>query len=359
MPVVVTGAVKDYPWGMIDGMVPWTGRGTGKAQAELWFGVHPAGPSPMLDGVSAATVLSPERVPLLVKILAAAHPLSIQVHPDLQRARAGFAAQPPGRRIYSDAAEKIEMIVAMTEFQALAGWREPLAAARILDSLGYAAHVQVAARESRWVQAAEMIMSGRPELGSWDPGRVRRALATDDRLEAAFIGDAAIAYPEDPGIGVAAILRYHRLQPGDALYVPSGVPHAYLRGVCLEVMTASDNVLRLGMTSKEVAVGEALAAVRGDRSASVLPGSGPIWPAGAPFRLDVRRHVRSALLTGRYRVVVAIDGPVHIAWEHESVDLDIGQAVLVADDEPTIGVSSEAMVAMVEAVPVADRGIGG
>jgi len=123
--------------------------------------------------------------------------------------------------------------------------------------------------------------------------------------------------------------------------------------------TASDNVLRLGMTSKEVAVGEALAAVRGDRSASVLPGSGPIWPAGAPFRLDVRRHVRSALLTGRYRVVVAIDGPVHIAWEHESVDLDIGQAVLVADDEPTIGVSTEAMVAMVEAVPVADRGIGG
>ena len=289
MSVVVTGAVKDYAWGMIDGMVPWTGRGTGKPQAELWYGVHPSGPSLTLDGSSAAAVLPPERVPLMVKILAASNALSVQVHPDAQTARRGLADQSPGRRTFVDGLEKTEMIVAMTEFKALAGWREPKTAGRILASLGYPDYVQATAAAGRWTDAARLVMAGRPEPGPWDPGRMRRALDADDPMEAAALADVAIAYPEDPAVGVAAIMAYHRLEPGDGLFVPAGVLHAYFRGVCLEVMTASDNVLRLGLTTKEIAVDEALRATRPDRV--------PTAPRGGRAR-SRRRDRRSPSRSG-------------------------------------------------------------
>ncbi len=354
MSVVVTGTVKDYAWGMIDGMVPWTGRGTGKPQAELWYGVHPSGPSMTLDGHSAAGVLPPERVPLLVKILAASNVLSVQVHPDAPTARRGLAEQDSGRRTYVDGLEKTEMIVAMTEFKALAGWREPRSAARILSNLGYPEYIQAAASAGRWSDAARLVMAGRPEPGPWDPGRMRRALDTDDPMEAATLADVAIAYPEDPAVGVAAMMAYHHLEPGDGLFVPAGVLHAYFRGVCLEVMTASDNVLRLGLTTKEIAVDEAVRATRSDRAPTVLAGTGPKSPPGSPFWVAVRRGVDTTLGSGRYRVVLAIDGTVHVASPQSAFDLAIGQAVLIAADDPATRVWSDSMVALVVASPGQD-----
>ncbi len=351
MAAVVAGAVKDYAWGMIDGMVPWTGRGTGKPQAELWFGVHPSGPSPVLGGGTAEVALADATVPLLVKILAAGHPLSIQIHPDAEQASAGFAAQPPGATTYSDSAEKTEMVVAMSQFQALAGWREPRRAASILASLGYPKAVQDAAAEGRWADTAGMIIQGLPEPGPWDPGRVRAALGTDNALEATALGDLAARYPDDPGVGVASILGFQALEPGQALYVPAGVPHAYLRGVSLEVMTSSDNVLRLGLTSKEIAIGDALRAIRADREpALLLATAGPKHPAGAPFAVTLQRTVSEVLPTGSYRVVLAVDGPVQVTLAGAATELAIGQAMLIPADDPTAVITSEAMVALVVAV---------
>lgn len=350
MAVVVTGAIKDYSWGMVDGMVPWTGRGTGKPQAELWFGVHRAGPSPTLDGGSADVALADFDVPLLVKILAAGRPLSIQIHPDAAQAVAGYAAQPPGATTYADSAEKTEMIVAMSQFQALAGWRDPADAEAILARLGYPPAVSQAAAQGRWADVARMVMGGLPGPEPWDPVQVRRAMATDDKLEAAALGDIASDNPNDPGVGIAAVLAYHRLEPGEAVYVPAGVPHAYLRGVGVEVMTSSDNVLRLGLTSKEIAIDDALRAIRTDRHPEVLTGQGPKAPPGAPFAVTMGRGVGQRLDTGRYRVVIAIDGPVSVLVGAAVTELAIGQAVLVPAADPAIDVSSEAMVAIVEAV---------
>lgn len=349
MAVVVSGAVKDYPWGMVDGMVPWTGRGTGRPQAELWFGTHPAGPSPTLDGSTADLALG-RAAPLLVKILAAAHPLSIQIHPDEGQAAKGFAEMALGDDLYSDPLAKHEMLVALTECTGLAGWRSPEDAAAVLAALGYSEAVVALAREGRFADAARGILSGLPSPGPWDPSHVRQAIPADDQRKSAALGDIAAAYPEDPGVGLAAILRFFRLQAGEAIYVPAGVPHAYLRGVGLEVMTSSDNVLRMGLTSKRVAVEHALAAIREDAAPVLLRSPGLKAPSGAPFRVLLQRGVNTLMERGNYRVVVAIDGPVTVTQRGAPIALAIGQAILVPATDPPLTVSSEAMVALVESV---------
>lgn len=348
MAVVVSGTVKDYPWGMIDGVVPWTGRSTGRPQAELWYGVHPAGPSPLVGGGSAADVLQVEQAPLLVKILAASHPLSIQVHPDAEHAAAGFAQQTAGGTTYSDDAEKNEMLVAMSQFQVLAGWREPAEAAAILTALGYEESVCTAAAEGRWVDVAATVITEKPQSGPWDPGKVRAALPDTSSTAAAALGEMAGEYPHDPGVGVAAILRYLVLEPGQALYVPAGVPHAYLRGVGLEIMTASDNVLRLGLTTKEVAISDALASLRPDRQPTLVADPGQEQVPEAPFSVALRRGVDQEFGAGCYRVVLAVDGPVEVDLLGRTHSLAIGQALLIPAGDPAAVVRSEAMVALVQ-----------
>ncbi len=347
MAVIVSGTVKDYPWGMIDGVVPWTGRSTGRPQAELWFGVHPSGPSPLLDGGSAADVLTGEQSPLLVKILAASHPLSIQVHPDAGHAATGFARQPRGGTLYSDPAEKNEMLVAMAQFQVLAGWREPGEAAAILTALQYDEEVCQAAAAGRWVDVARTVITDKPGAGPWDPGRVRAALSARDAAAATALGGLAVEYPNDPGVGLAAILRYYVLEPGQGLYVPAGVPHAYLRGVGLEVMTSSDNVLRLGLTTKEVAIEDALESLRPDRHPSLLAEPGHLDAPDAPFAVTLQRGVSSTLPAGCYRVVLAVDGPVSVELAGRTRSLAIGQGILIPAADPDATVESDAMVALV------------
>ncbi|MFM8896650.1 MAG: type I phosphomannose isomerase catalytic subunit, partial [Actinomycetales bacterium] len=143
MALIVRGVVKDYDWGIVDGLVRWTQVPTAGPQAELWFGVHPGGPAPLLgdDGAETGEHLGDrfdiEAIPLLVKGLAAARPLSVQVHPRRPVAEAGYASQQQsgGPRIYSDPFEKTELLVALAPFEAFAGWRDPDAASAMLGVL--------------------------------------------------------------------------------------------------------------------------------------------------------------------------------------------------------------------------------
>ena len=135
---LIQGAVKEYDWGIINGLTPWTGMATNGPQAELWFGVHPSGPSRLVsDGSTLDQHLSREDAPILAKILAAARPLSVQVHPTAVQAREGWSRQQGtrsasddaeknrdfGEPVLADPFEKAEVLVAMDEFSAFAGWR--------------------------------------------------------------------------------------------------------------------------------------------------------------------------------------------------------------------------------------------
>jgi mannose-6-phosphate isomerase len=89
-----------------------------------------------------------------------------------------------------------------------------------------------------------------------------------------LVGNLADRYPGDVGAVIALLLNPVRLKPGEVIFLAAGVPHAYLRGVGIELMASSDNVLRGGLTAKRVDVSELLRVVRFEPGpATPLPAS--------------------------------------------------------------------------------------
>lgn len=293
--LMLAPAVKDYAWGddsFIQGLLG--AAPDGKPMAEAWFGAHPQGPSTVLcgdggtllgflEGEDGPAWLGPAAgvregtLPYLAKFLAAARPLSIQVHPDDRQARDGFAreeaqgiARDATHRCYRDPYAKPEIIIALTDFRALCGFRgdEEVRAAferhdALRDLAPLCGHGWNGQRElvAHWfaLDREEVDRRQRALLASLARATVRTA-AEQLLMELAEAGGDQIA--ADPGLLFALLLAQVRLKPGQGLFLRAGVPHAYLSGAGLEVMGASDNVLRAGLTSKHVAPAELSRIVR-------------------------------------------------------------------------------------------------
>ncbi|MEV0244824.1 mannose-6-phosphate isomerase, class I [Streptomyces sp. NPDC050674] len=281
--------VRPYAWGSPTAIPQLLGvEPTGEPQAEMWMGAHPGAPSRTGRGTLVEVVdADPEkelgpatvakfgpRLPFLLKILAAGAPLSLQVHPDLTQAREGYADEErrgiptdAPHRNYKDANHKPELICALTEFHGLCGFRDPLEAAALLDDLGvdslkpYVDLLHAHPEEAALREVLTAILTAdREEMSR----TVTEAATACTRLGGAYAPYADIAhhYPGDPGVIAAMLLNHVRLQPGEALYLGAGVPHAYLDGLGVEIMANSDNVLRCGLTPKHVDVPELLRIVR-------------------------------------------------------------------------------------------------
>ncbi|CAM5743055.1 putative Mannose-6-phosphate isomerase [Streptomyces afghaniensis 772] len=281
--------IRPYAWGSPTAIPHLLGtEPTGEPQAEMWMGAHPGAPSrtgrgtlvEVIDtdpekelGPAAVAKFGP-RLPFLLKILAAGAPLSLQVHPDLEQAKEGYADEErrgipvdAPHRNYKDANHKPELICALTEFDGLCGFRDPLAAAGLLDDLGidslkpYVDLLHAHPEDAALREVLTAILTADPEEMS---RTVAEAAAACTRLGGAYTPYADIAhhYPGDPGVIAAMLLNHVRLQPGEALYLGAGVPHAYLNGLGVEIMANSDNVLRCGLTPKHVDVPELLRIVR-------------------------------------------------------------------------------------------------
>ncbi|MFC9595579.1 mannose-6-phosphate isomerase, class I [Streptomyces sp. NPDC056944] len=293
----LVNTVRPYAWGSTTAIPELLGTApTGEPQAELWMGAHPGAPSrtergalneliaadPVRElGEPAVEKFGP-RLPFLLKLLAAGAPLSLQVHPDLEQAKAGYAAEEAAgipvdapHRMYKDANHKPELICALTPFDGLCGFRAPAEAADLIAALGVDslkpyvdllhAHPEEAAL--REVLTA-LLTADREEMAH----TVAEAAAAADRLGGDHAAFASLAhhYPGDPGVIAAMLLNRVRLQPGEALYLGAGVPHAYLDGLGVEIMANSDNVLRCGLTPKHVDVPELLRIVRFEPNESAV-----------------------------------------------------------------------------------------
>lgn len=290
--------VRPYPWGSAEDIPDFRGvPGDGGPQAELWMGAHPGAPSLVLrDGImrSLAEVIAADPdaelgpavrarfgtgLPFLLKLLAAARPLSLQVHPDLATARAAYAAQqrdPSAAVDYTDGNHKPELICALRDgFEALSGFRPLPDTVALLDELDVAelAPIQAALADAAAGPDAEPAAAMRAVVtailtGGADHAPAIAALADAAGRVAAASGPwapagaayaaLAAAYPADPGVLVGLLLNHAVLAAGEALFTAAGVPHCYLSGFGAEVMAASDNVLRAGLTSKRVNVPELL-----------------------------------------------------------------------------------------------------
>ena len=355
--LIVRGAIKDYDWGVVDGLQAWSGQQTGAAQAELWFGVHPGGPSPLIDvageptGELLADHFDVEAIPLLVKLLAAARPLSVQVHPPKAVADAGWHAQlePDAPLVYSDPFEKTEMLVALGDFEAFAGWRpldEAIAVLSAIDGTDDAVAALVA--EDRRAAIPLLLAAASPEaVASLGAAAEAAGLPAE---EAAAYRAVAELYPTDAGALLTPLLAYLRLTAGAAVYVPAGVPHSYIRGTGLEVMTSSDNVVRLGLTGKPVFVDHAVAALDLDVRPQVMPTrhGDLIWPVNAPFVVRMVSTGVERIPSGAYRILLAIEGTARVVSEFAEVTLRPGTAAVISADEPDHRVEADGLLAIVQ-----------
>ncbi|GGN93609.1 mannose-6-phosphate isomerase, class I [Streptomyces albiflavescens] len=285
--------IRPYAWGSTTAIPQLLGvEPSGEPQAEMWMGAHPGAPSltergPLNEVIDedpeqelgrAAVAKFGPRLPFLLKILAAGAPLSLQVHPDLEQAKEGYEDEERRgvpidvpHRNYKDANHKPELICALTEFDGLCGFRAPDEAAELLagldvDSLKpYVDLLHAHPEDAALREVLTAVLSADPEEMT---RTVTEAAAACARLGGAYAPYADIAhhYPGDPGVIAAMLLNYVQLQPGEALFLGAGVPHAYLNGLGVEIMANSDNVLRCGLTPKHVDVPELLRIVRFEAS---------------------------------------------------------------------------------------------
>lgn len=287
------GALRPYPWGSHTLIAQLRGEPSPspQPQAELWFGAHPAAPATVngqgLDEAIAAdpaaalgkrvTETHGDQLPFLVKLLAAAAPLSIQAHPSLEQAQEGFAREntegialnSPNRN-YKDPNHKPELIVALTEFRALAGFRPVPDTAAFFAELGSAELDRYATLlptdgegDLRALFTTLISLPHQPRVELIESVQRAAEELVDQHSAPAWMVDAAEvylelnrAYPGDVGVLAALLLNVLTLAPGEAAFLRAGQLHAYLSGLGVEVMANSDNVLRGGLTTKHVDVPE-------------------------------------------------------------------------------------------------------
>jgi mannose-6-phosphate isomerase len=252
----------------------------------LWFGTHLGGASKVLS-VDDATAAALRRsatddtggqsvpllsvageLPFLLKVLAAAEPLSLQSHPSTEQAKAGYAREnrlniPVGnsRRIYRDPFAKPELICALGPFEALCGFREPVATVELLHSIGGGASIIARLLADHDLDHTMRYLFGGGQEIQVLIKDVIESCQNHESPSAQWVARLAVAYPDDPAVVASLLLNYLTLQAGEALYLDPGNLHAYLSGTGIEVMGSSDNVVRCGLTNKHVDVNELLATV--------------------------------------------------------------------------------------------------
>lgn len=319
MLLTITNTPRDYAWGSTSLIAGLEGRPPASVpEAEVWFGDHPGDPADLatggtLDAVTGGTL------PYLLKLLAAADPLSIQVHPTREQAREGFAreagmsAADPTRN-YRDANHKPELIVALSDrFEALGGLRPVDDTLRLLasfpDTNGVAAlraRLSSGAAANALRDAIGWLLSGTAQAEVDDIIAALAAARSEEFAEAlTAVRSIADRNPGDAGVVVALLMNFIVLRPGEAVFLRAGMLHAYVSGLGVEIMAASDNVLRGGLTPKHIDVAELLAIVDTTPAAVLVQ-----TPAGAITDYEVPVDdfaLRRVLVDGE--VAIDVDGP--------------------------------------------------
>ena len=391
---LLRGAIRTYAWGSRTAIAEFTGRPapTAHPEAELWLGAHPGDPARLESADGAVSLLDvigadPEAelgpavrarfgdaLPFLVKVLAADEPLSLQAHPSTEQAvegyqredRAGVPLSSPVRN-YRDRSHKPELLVALSDFQALAGFRPAERSAALMRALGvrelepYIALLtgqsdadSLRALFTTWITAPQ------PDIEALIPvvleGAVSyiRSGATEFADEARTILELGERYPGDAGVLAAILLNRIGLAPGEGIFLPAGNLHSYLNGVGMEVMANSDNVLRGGLTPKHVDVPELLrvldftpvpdARVATHRDGIELEYQTPAAEFAASVLTldgaDLGHEVDAPSSHDGPQILVCTEGSVVARSKSDEVRMDRGMAAWVAADDGPIRVEA-------------------
>lgn len=288
-------SVQNYAWGSKTALTELYGIANPQQQpmAELWMGAHPKSSSQVVDAngqtVSLRDVIEKHKstllgdavaerfgeLPFLFKVLCAAQPLSIQVHPNKRNSETGFAREnaagiplDAAERNYKDPNHKPELVFALTPFLAMNAFREFSEIVSLLQPVA-GAHTAIAHfLENPNAERLSELFAGLLNMQGEEKSRalaiLKAALENQQGEPWQTIRLIAEFYPDDSGLFSPLLLNVVKLNPGEAMFLFAETPHAYLHGVALEVMANSDNVLRAGLTPKYIDIPELVANVRFD-----------------------------------------------------------------------------------------------
>lgn len=391
----IDGFVQHYAWGSTDVLPQFLSRpADGQPWAEIWFGAHPLAPSTIADGargLDAVIAAAPRRMlgdsvmrafgpalPFLLKLIAPAQPLSLQVHPSKEHAQESFAAEnaagiplDSGDRNYRDANHKPEMLMALTPFEALCGFRTPRKALSIVRGLDTPLSEQLTQLITEHPSAHGMRAAFRrlvtpalspsaEEVGALAEACRRRLDSGESpspRIDAT-VATLQSVHPGDPGVAAALLMNPVSLQPGEAMFVPDGIIHSYQSGLGIEIMASSDNVLRAGLTSKKVDANELLqcASVAAAPPIRIGPEQltentaayfSPIddfelsittLPDGASFYPSIRVPGQGP------RILLCIEGDVLLQSDSGRARVRPGDAVFVSADDGAVSVGGHGRI---------------
>ncbi|CAL9329848.1 Mannose-6-phosphate isomerase [Actinosynnema sp. ALI-1.44] len=383
-------AVRAYAWGSRTAIAELLGREVPAPhpEAELWMGAHPGDPSRVLrsDGERSLLDLLAEdpdaqlgprcterwgsRLPFLLKVLAADEPLSLQAHPSAEQAALGFALEEKtgvpiesSVRNYKDPSAKPELICALTEFHALAGFRAPertVALLRSLEAPDLTPYTELLAAQpdENGLRAlfTTLITLPQPALDALMPQVLDACvLHVKERgefdLECRTVLELGEAYPGDAGVLAAMLLNRLVLKPGEAIHLPAGNLHAYLHGTGVEILANSDNVLRCGLTPKHVDVPELMrvldftcgdmAVLTGDET---QPG---VWTYRTPSpefelsRLELAAGGETRVDHHGPQILLVTQGEARLSCGGQELAVARGQSVWVPAADPAVVVTAD------------------
>lgn len=284
--------IRKYDWGSHEFLARIRGAAfpTVDPEAELWIGAHDADPAlvPNEGPLNQLIAADPDRflgslakkkfgphLPFLLKVLAIAKPLSLQVHPTLGQARAGFIEEndegiaiSSRDRTFVDDNHKPELVLAVSDFDALMGFREVQEIISFVKLLINCGAVRLSNRvldplqsspDGAGLSAVLKSLLGQPDDSDFVAETVQAASQIalsggEFATSADWFVKIAGFYPAHPDVIATLLLKLVHLTPGEAMYIAAGQVHCYLGGLVIEIMSSSDNVVRGGLTSKQVDV---------------------------------------------------------------------------------------------------------
>lgn len=364
--------IQDYAWGSrtsINQLFDIENLDN-KPQAEIWMGAHPNGCSTITENneiqklsdfinldksgiLTTGTDIQFGELPYLFKVLAAESALSIQVHPSKEQAEIGFEKEEQagiprtaGNRNYKDPNHKPELVYALTEYQAMNGFREISDIVALFDKVNVQSITHLVAAFQKSVNEAglELFFSSMLSLNGEIKETAVAQLLTyakehkDDELFALIL-ELSILYPGDIGLFAPLMLNVITLQPREAMYLDACTPHAYLKGTGLEIMANSDNVLRAGLTPKFIDVDELVKCTifkekHADTllAAPVVQDGGLFYPVPVDdFKFAVFEDISNiSLFTNSAEILLALDDEVTLTHlTGEVVKFNKGESVFI------------------------------
>ena len=345
--------------------------------AEYWLGAHPSAPSKVIGTKEEISLddflhqnptalgqqsrqLFGDNLPYLLKILDVANPLSIQLHPTKEQAEFGFAQENAvgiplndPKRTYKDDNHKPEMMIALSDFWLLHGFKTK---AKIHDTLRQ--RPSLADLATKLVSQnladfyADIMLAKQDQLAQWllpiidgqQKAYEQNQLAMQDpdywvlyTLHAMQISRDKL----DAGLMSFYLFNIVNLQVGEGIFQAAGVPHAYLRGQNIELMACSDNVIRGGLTPKHVDIEQLLKIIDCSEIVPQIIAPAPknqvyTYPTPiADFALSNMPYAKNTEISDRTlngTILLVMAGEITLEAAQQKMTLKQGQAAFIEAD---------------------------